>query len=341
VNVSSSRSPTPILWLRIVCLAWLVGWLLAGSAVAGTMPQVRLGMTRSMAALPFYVAEAHGLFEAQGVRVTLQDCPDGHRCLAGLFGGQTQLATVTELPVAMTAFQRDDFAIVTTLGRSDRDIKILARGDAGIDGLDGLVGRRVAVPSGTVAQYHLEVALMLAGFDPRQVITVNVPPERIPAAMAAAEVDASVIWEPLARDILRDARSPARVLAGPKGLTHSFNLVASRAYIAHHEDTLVRVLRALDRAIEHIHRDPQQARELLAQRLDIPAEDIAARWSDYDFRLKLPQSLVGTLERQIRWLRREGHVPPTSSPGRAINVLHHLEPAALRRAVPDAVTLVK
>jgi ABC-type nitrate/sulfonate/bicarbonate transport system substrate-binding protein len=320
----------------------LLAWCLAASgALAATLPQVNLGVTRSFGALPFYLAEQQGLFEAEGVRVTLQDCQDGPRCLAGLFEGQTQLSTVAELAVAMTALQRDDFAVVASLARSDRDIKILARQVARIEEITQLVGRRVAVPAGTVAQYHLEVALMLAGIDPRTLVTVALPPARIAAAMAAGEVDASVIWEPLAEEILRAAGSPAHVLPVPQRLAHTFNLAATRTYLDAHEDQVVRVLRALQRAIDEIHRHPAEARALLARRLDVPIEQITARWPDYAFQLRLPQSLVGTLERQVRWLRREGHAPRTATSERPINVLRHLEPAALRRAVPDAVTLVK
>ncbi|MGY0197598.1 ABC transporter substrate-binding protein [Leptothrix sp. BB-4] len=333
-------------WFRHLCLALLAGgltgWMADGaSARQSTPPQVSVGVSRSVGVLPFHVAEQLGLFAAEGVRVTLKPCVDGLHCLADLFAGRTQLATVTELPVAVTSFQRDDFAVVATLGRSDRDIKILARRDARIASLDQLIGRRIALPTGTAAHYHLEVALMLAGIDPRSVIAVNLPPDRIPAAMASGEVDACVIWEPVAQAILRDDRRAAVALAGPRGLTHTFNLAASRNFIVQHDDTLVRVLRALQRAVDAIHEDPLMARTQLAQRLEVPADDIAARWADYDFRLKLPQSLVGTLERQIRWLRREGLVPAGPNPERPINVLNLLEPAPLRQAVPDAITLVK
>ena len=328
-------------WLHHVCLVWLAGWLTCASARPAAPPQVSVGVSRSVGVLPFHVAEQLGLFEAEGVRVTLKPCADGLRCLADLFAGQTQLATVTELPVALTSFHRDDFALVTSLARSDRDIKILVRRNARIGSLDQLVGRRIALPLGTAAHYHLEVALMLAGIDPRSVATVDLPPDRIPAAMASGEVDACVIWEPIAQAILRDDSRAAIPLPGPKGLTHTFNLAASRTYIVEHEDALVRVLRALQRAVDAIRENPDKARRLLAQRLEIPAADSAARWADYDFRLKLPQSLVGTLERQIRWLRREGLVPSGPHPERPVNVLRLLEPDPLRRAVPDAITLVK
>jgi len=311
---------------------------LALAASHGKAQELTIAVSRTVLSLPVYVAESQHYFAAEGVAVRTRECIGGQRCIKLIFDGQAQLATASELPVMFNSFARTDYAIVATFVTSTRDVKLIARQSAGIDTADKLQGRRVGTVKGTSAHYFLDAYLLFNGLDPKQVELVPLEAGEIPTAFKEGRIDAAAIWEPFAYRSLKALAGDGRILPSARIYTETFNLVAGHTFIAAREDDLVKVLRALQRAQDFIAQQPRQAQAILKQRLGEDEAFIEATWSDVDYRMSLTQSLVGTLEGQARWALREGHVKPGSA---APGYLQFVAPAALRQAMPAAVTLVK
>lgn len=311
---------------------------LALIACRGSAQDLTIGVSRTVLSLPLYVAESQRYFAAEGVAVRTLECMGGQRCIKLIFDGQAQLATASELPVMFNSFARTDYAIVATFVTSTRDVKMIVRQSAGIDGASKLRGRRVGTVKGTSAHYFLDAYLLFNGLDPRQIELVPLETEEIAAALTTGRIDAAAIWEPFAYRSLKALAGDGRILPSARIYTETFNLVAGHKFIVEREGDLVKVLRALQRAQVFIAQQPGQAQAILKQRLGEDQAFIEATWSDVDYRMSLAESLVGTLEGQARWALREGHVAPGSAvPG----YLQFVAPEALRQAVPAAVTLVK
>lgn len=316
----------------------LVGALLwAGLGCAAAQP-LSLAVSRTSLSLPLYVAEAQHYFAQAGVAVQTRECLGGQRCIAEMLDGKVDLATATELPVAFQSFKRADFAIFATFVTTSNDAKVIVRKSAGIQTLAQLVGKRVATTPGTSAHYHLDSALLFHGIDPQQLDMLSLPPEQVGPALLAGRADAAVIWEPFAYETLRALGADAQMLPTPRIFTATFNLVAKRSLISAREADLVKLLGALQRAVQFIAEQPAQAQAILKARLGMDQGFVDATWHDYQYRLALSQSLVGTLEGEARWALREGHVP---AGGKVANMLQFVEPGPLRKALPAAVSLVK
>jgi ABC-type nitrate/sulfonate/bicarbonate transport system substrate-binding protein len=319
-----------------------LAWAALASAWAGSPAAAQpltIATSRTSLSLPVYVAQAQGFFSAAGVEVRSVECLGGHRCIVEMLQGRAEIATTTELPVAFHAFQRADFAIFASLVNAPGDLKVLVRKSSGIYSVDQLAGKRVAATRTTSAHYYLDSALLFEGVDPRKVELLALAPEQVGPALLAGQADAAVVWEPFANETLRALGDDGRVLPHVRIYSATFNLLALRTVLAGREAQLVAVLRALDRAIRFIHDKPVQAQAILQARLGMDPAYIASTWQDAQFRLVLNQSLVTTLEGQVRWALREGHVPgATVSP---VNMLQFIEPAPLAKAVPGAVTLVR
>jgi NitT/TauT family transport system substrate-binding protein len=312
-------------------------------ALAFTLPaapaqELTIALSRTVLSLPVYVAESQRYFAEEGVAVRTRECLGGQRCIKFIFDGQAQLATASELPVMFHSFLRTDYAIIATFVTSVRDIKLVVRRSTGVETPTGLQGRRVGTVKGTSAHYFLDAFLLFNGLDPKQVELVPLQPEEIAGALKDGRIDAAAIWEPFAYRSMRALAGDSRVLPSARIYTETFNLVAGRRLIAEREDDLVKVLRALQRAQQFIEQQPRQAQAILKERLQEDQAFIEATWTDVDYRMSLSQSLLSTLEGQARWALREGHVP---AGGTVPGYLQFVEPAALRRAVPAAVTLVK
>jgi ABC-type nitrate/sulfonate/bicarbonate transport system substrate-binding protein len=318
---------------------WSVwGVTLALAAGACAAQEVTIAVSRASLSLPIFVADSLKFFADAGIPVTTRECIGGHRCIKLMLDGEVPLATAAEMPVMLNSLARSDFAIVATFVTSKRDIKLIARKSAGIATTGDLRGKRIGTVAGTSAHYFLDGFLLFDGVDPKAVRLVSLAPEQITAALTEGRIDAAAIWEPFANRSIRALAGDAVVLPRVPIYTETFNLLASRKFIAEHEAELVKVLQAVARAERFIRGRPQEAQAILKERLQEDQGFVAATWDDFDYRLSLNQPLVSTLEGQARWAVREGYVRRDSQ---IPNFLHFVAPEALRKVEPSAVTLVK
>ena len=333
----------------LVGFAWMLAWTLAwGGAILGFAHKAQaapltLAVSEGPVALPVLVADARGFFKDEGLDVRQIDCRSGLECAQRLFDGQADVATVSELVVALNSGARPGIAMFGTISASSTQIKLVAHRAAAAAAGGGLAGLRVATPPGTSAQYFLDCWLVFNDVDPRRVKLVPRAPEQIPGALARGEVDAAAVWEPWAAQAVAALGADAVVLPSPRVYTQHFGLVADRGTLARREPELVGLLRALVRAQHDIADEPQAARALYAARRGVTPE-IAGAWiAEQDYRVRLDQSLVTTMESELRWAARAGleGFEPGRFGARSPALLRSIEPALLRQAAPDAVGLVR
>ena len=300
-----------------------------------------LAVSDGPVSLSVYVAQARGFFAAEGLDLHVKDCRSGRDCYALLAQGHADLATASELPVALGSTTRPDIAILATISASPYQIKIVARRSAQVMEAPQLRGKRIGTVLGSSAQYFLDNWLVFNDIDPRAVTVVPLAPDALVGALERREVDAVAIWEPVASAAASALGADAVSFASPRVYTQHFNLVADRATIARREPELVALLRALVEAQHDIARDPAGAQAILAARLGLAPEIAATAFAGQDYRVRLDQSLVTTMQGEARWAVRTGAASRPLPGARAGDVLHAIEPGPLRKAAPEAVGLVQ
>ncbi|MFL6628186.1 MAG: ABC transporter substrate-binding protein [Vitreoscilla sp.] len=323
--------------------AWVLAWTAAWAGALALFPArahaapLTLAVSSGPVSLPVYVAQARGLFKDEGLDLAVRTCASGRECYAWLADGQVDIATAAELQVATGATSRHDLAIVATISASSYQIKLVARRSAQIIEAPQIRGKRVGTVPGSSAQYFLDNWLVFNDIQPDAVHVVGLAPDQLVPALENRNVDAIVIWEPLAALAAQSLGGDAITFASPRVYTQHFNLVSARPTIARREADIERLLRALVKA-QHIIRDePAAARALLAERLHLAPAVAAAVMDGQDYRVRLDQSLVTTMQGEARWAARVGG----GSGGAAVDVLRSIDPAPLQRVDPGAVGLVQ
>lgn len=312
--------------LRLI-LAWG-----CAAAAHGAEP-LRLAASRTPLSLAVFVAQDKGFFAAEGLDVRITECAGGVRCLRMLLDGQADLATASELPIMFNSFTRSDYAVIGTIATTVDDVKLISHARTGIARPQQLQGRRVGAVLGSSSQYFLELYLLTAGVDPRELTVVSLLPEEMPQALASGRVDAIAAWEPHAYTAIKLLGKQAVVLPRAGVYVQTFNLIAQRRMVGASDEALAQLLRAVERAERFIAEQPNAAREILRARLQLDRAFIDWVWPTVNYRLSLDQSLISHMEGEARWALREGHVKAPAVP----NLLSLLHAAPLQRVKPEAV----
>lgn len=324
---------TVLRWRTLAGLA-----LLALATSVQAAEALVLAVSRGPVSLPVYVAQAKGYFEGAGLTVRVSDCSSGRHCLELMMQGQAQVATAAELAVTLASFKRQDLAIIGTTSTSSHQIKLVARGSSGVQRPADLKGRRVAYVAASSSQYFLDTWGTFHGIDPKDMTRLPLEPDRMVEALKERRVDALAVWEPHASNAIEVLGADAVVLPNPRVYTQHFNVVTDRVQLQGRGAEMTALLQALLKAERFIAERPAEAAALLQARLQIDAAAAAAQLKEHDYRIRLDQSLISTMEEQARWAIREKLVDARQRPA---SLLQAIEPSLLRRASPRAVSLVQ
>lgn len=319
-------------------LAWMVVWacmLMMFASRAHAAP-LTLAVSSGPVSLPIYVAQARGYFQDEGLELRLRDGASGRECYQWLADGQVDVATASELAVIAGSATHRDLAIFATISTSATQIKVVARRSAKIAEAPQVRGKRIGTVPGSSAQYFLDNWLVYNDIDPRSVTVVGMAPDKLAPALQARELDAIAIWEPLASSVALALGGDGVTFASPRVYTQHFNLVAARPLLERRADDVARLLRALLRAERTIQAEPEAARALLSERLRLPPLVTATALENEDYRVRLDQSLVTTMESEARWAAGAGGARHAG-----VDVLRTIDPVPLRRVQAAAVGLVQ
>lgn len=317
----------------LTILSLLTCWLLAPAAPARAAPLV-LAIGDSTLFAPLQLAAQEGYFAAEGLDVRVQPCINGRRCLKHLTDGEAQVATVADTPMVFALHAGHRFDILATFGSSSRDTMLVARADRGIRTPADLAGKRIGVVRGTSAHYFANVFLLVNGVSRDKANLVFIDPNRGAEPLLRGEVDAAALYRPVGPQAAQQLGTNGQVLATLRPYTVMVNLVAQPGLS---QDTLLRLLKAVQRGITLLNGQPARAHARLATLWKQDVKDVAAQLEVYEFRLGLDQNLLSTLEAESRWAVREGLVDNPSAP----DYLELMRTEPLRALDPRAMTLIK
>ncbi len=153
---------------------------------------------------PMQVARADGAFEeATGWNIEWRKFASGSEVIAAMASGDVVLAELGSSPLAIAASQGVDlqlFMLAQVIGEAE---SLIVRDGSGIEALEDLAGKRVAVPVGSTAHFSLMGALQHAGIAEGDLTIMNMPPEQIAAAWEQDAIDAAFVWQPVQSQILQ------------------------------------------------------------------------------------------------------------------------------------------
>ena len=268
---------------------------------AGHIEKLIIAASTTIHPVLIKIAEEKGFFREEGLDVTLQFHTTGISGLQSLISGKADLATAADTPLMFTMMRGAKLSILATIETSTKNVAIVARKDRGISSAADLKGRRIGVPFGTSGDYFLDSYLTLNGMNRKDVILVDMKPEKMAGALHQGKVDAVSVWNPLVTTLGKELGDRGVMLHNDSAYKETSNVVSMQGFAEQHPETIRRLLRALVRAEDFVLNNPQESQRIISKFCGIDIPTLMNIWNDFQFIVSLKQSLLLSLENQAHW----------------------------------------
>ena len=293
------NAPTRILSAALLIAA--VGLSACGQSTNQPVEQLTIGVFKGVFSSLIWIAESQGYFPDNGLDVTIQDQYDtGIAPMRDVIDGKVDIASGAEFVLVSVSFDNKNLKAISTIDLADA-IELVARKDHGITRPTDLRGKTIAIPKNTQAEFFLGRFLTFNDLSPDDVEIVGMSPPELVGAIVAGEIDAAMIWEPNIFEISSSLGNKLITFPGQSGQDFYFLMVAKNELITARPQAVERFIKALIRAGNFIKTNPDQAKAIITEWLDVEEDYIASVWPKNDFTTSLPQSLILAMDDEARW----------------------------------------
>jgi len=249
--------------------------LLAGAALASmplranaqTLTKMIIATGVDPAFSQFYVAKEGGLFEKNGLDVTINTGPSGSAMVPFLVNNQVNAAYGSDLAGVINHQVDNNIVAVADGTYLSKWLNVVGRN---VDSLDGLKGKKVGIALGTGSEIFWRIVLEKKGFKATDFTLVNVEAPEMLAATERGDIDGFAVWEPWATRTLQSVKG-TKILQTAEGIYNNINFVyMNRGWIEQNKATAEKFMRALMQANDVIEKDRPAAIAMVSKFLKMP-----------------------------------------------------------------------
>jgi len=258
------------------------------------------------------VAVQNHYFQDEGIEAHISKFTTGKLAFDAVLGGAADIATVADTPIMYAAMSGQTPAVVATIERSGRSIKLLARKDEGVNAPEDLRAKKIGTFKASSAEFFLDRFLAKHQVPLDQVTIVQLQPTDLVPAILRGDLAAISIWEPNIYVAKRALGARAIVFEDPAIYTEVVNMACSEAYLKGHGAEIRAVIKALRKAEVFIRASPKAALATIASFTAMDQTTLESIWPAFDLSLGLDQSLPALLRSEAEFAIANGTLPATA-----------------------------
>lgn len=222
---------------------------------------------------PWAIAEAEGLFEANGANVEMRWF-DGYiesmeAFAAGQLDGNTQ--TLNDTISFLDGSVEGQVVVLVNDNSAGNDKIIVAEG---IDTIEDLLGKRVAIEEGVVDDFLLALALSDAGYSRDDVTIVPLETGAAATAFVAEQVDAVGAFPPFWLTALERPGSQELISSADYPGAIPDLLVVSQTLIDEQPDQVQALVATWFDVLAFMEENPERSDEIMAERAGVTPEEL-------------------------------------------------------------------
>ena len=261
-----------------------VGTLDAG---AQTLAKMTIATGVDPAFSQFYVAKEAGIFEKNGLDVTINTGPSGSAMVPFLINNQVQAAYGSDL-AGVINHQVD--ANIVAVADGTYLVKWLSVVGRNVQTLEELKGKKIGIAKGTGSEIFWNRVLEKRHLKAADFTLVNVEAPEMLAATERGDIDGFAVWEPWPTRTLQTVKG-TKILQDAEGIYNNINFVyMNRGWIEQNKETAEKFMRSLVEANDLIEKDRPAAAKMVSKFLKMP--------------LELATELMPKVEYDMNWMPR-------------------------------------
>ncbi|MEV5548748.1 aliphatic sulfonate ABC transporter substrate-binding protein [Streptomyces sp. NPDC052309] len=247
----------------------------SGTSSGASGDKVRFGYINDFnGASLIAIADAKGLWKKHGLTAESKVFTNGPLQIQALGTDNLDFGYIGPGAMWLPASGQAKVVAINTLGNSDRVIA-----QPGIDSMEKLKGKTVAVPEGTSGDMILSLALKQAGMTKKDLDVVPMDPSTIVSAVSSKQVDGAGFWYPAAATIKKQVpglEELARNSDFEDDVAFPTAFVAGNKLVEDQPEKVKKVLAVLRDAIAFRSAHTDEAVRLTAGKLGIPVDQVEA-----------------------------------------------------------------
>lgn len=229
---------------------------------------------------PFYVADALDLYKKSGFKVTLQTFSDPALIPPAIEGGAVDGGMLTYDQVIAQVAKNSPQRVVMPIDYSNGGDAIVATKD--ITKVSQFKGKKIGFNPLSPSDFLLSYALQVNKMTEKDVQSVNMTPEAVPAALASGGISIGVTYEPSVSQIvaMEDGKKFHVVFSSKDapGLITDV-LVFKKDYIAAHPAEVKALIQGYIDGLEYMKKNPDDAYKHIGKFMGISAAEVKEQLS--------------------------------------------------------------
>lgn len=225
-----------------------------------------------------------GFFDKVGITVDLVQFQGGPAEIAAMASGDIDISQIGHGAHALCIEGQAQIFGLDLFGKSD---EVMANKEKGIEKIEDLKGKTVAVTAGTSSEIVLDLALQKAGMTRDDMELVEMDANGAVTAMVSGKVDACATWSP-STNIIRDKMGDNVVtLAGNADFFDQVafpgSFIVTEAFAKDNHDAIVRFYAAILKAMDYRKDNIEEVCKWLAKEIEADPETIIATKDNYEW----------------------------------------------------------
>ena len=277
-------------WMVVLATALL---LATGDSMAQTPAKMTIATGVDPAFSQFYVAKEAGIFEKNGLDVTINTGPSGSAMVPFLINDQINAAYGSDLAGVVNHNIDNNIVAVADGTYLLKWLSVVGRN---MESLDGLKGKKVGIAMGTGSETFWSHVVEKKKLNAADYTLVNVEAPEMMAAIERGDIDGFATWEPWPTRTLMGVKG-TKILQDAEGIYNNINFVyMNRGWIEKNRDTAERFMRSLVEANDLIGKDRPAAAQMVAKFLKMPLALATELMPKVEFNMTWSDRAVATIK---------------------------------------------
>nr|MDA3811759.1 ABC transporter substrate-binding protein [Spirochaetaceae bacterium] len=227
------------------------------------------------------IAERLGYFEEENLIIEMFHPSSGRDAIISVLEGRADIGGSAEYPIAKEIYNGANLQVLTTIFRTNENLKLIAIRDHNIATVADLKGKRIACTFGTSGEYALSLILKENGLEDKEVEKVDTEPGDMTKVLLSGSVEAVVAWQPHVYNTLTAFPESELVIFKSMSFTEMSLLASTSEKIKEKEEAFLRLGRVLIRTEDYISLNSEEALKLLIDDLSDQSPDmLRSIWPD-------------------------------------------------------------